>query len=210
MSQVRLEAIPTIQNSEVVGWELCLKDPPKQDVCGDGSAQRPYPVVDLGGNPTNSASVIHIKIAENDLGVVFAQNRPDGDGPLWIQRNTKPTAFVIGPSDQIPRIKVTGGGSKNLQFVDNNSGDAMTLKYQLNFIDGRSLPVKGIDPEIKNGGTNPPPPPPPPPGQSTDQKCTNGAPGGYLGQIGGLDLGALLIGLLIGLIIGLVLCRMRK
>jgi hypothetical protein len=202
----QLNATPTIQNAKVVGWTLCHQIPGKPDDCGNGSKTSPYPTIDLGGNPNHITADLHVQIAKNDLNITFAPDVPSGAGPLWIQQDVKPTAYVVGPGSQIEKSHIVGAGKATLSFNDKNDGAAMNLMYRLNFVDAQGAPVLSIDPEIKNGGTNTPPPPPPPPQSGTAVPSKSGP----LGSIAGIDATGLLIGLIIGLIIGFILCRMSK
>src|SRR4051812_26372894 len=174
MMSEQLDATPTIQNGKLVGWTLCHKIPGKPDDCGNGSSSSPYPTVDLGYNGNKATADFHVQIAKNDLGITFAPDVPAGAGPLWIQADTKPASYVVGPPSQIEKKEISvSAGNTNLTFKDKNDGDALTLKYRLNFVGSNGAPVLSIDPDIKNGGTNTPPPPPP--------------GGGPFGTIAGID-----------------------
>lgn len=135
-----LTATPTITNGQVISWDLCYVTSSKND-CGTGKTSSPYPKVDL---PANSGDhTIKIDIV-NGGGITFSQD------PIWIQQDVKPTSHVIAPTSQINPAKITGAGTTELKFHDANVGDAMLLKYRLNFANGNGVMV--IDPDIQNGG----------------------------------------------------------
>ena len=138
-----LTATPTVENGQVVSWQLCYKPPATTTAtatqCGDGKSSSPYPKLDFAKGTGDHN--IKIDIA-NGNGITFAQTNP-----LWIQPDTKPTSPIVQPTSQISQIN--GAGTTSLSFHDKNS-DAMLLKYQLNFAGGNGL--MAIDPDIQNGG----------------------------------------------------------
>ena len=135
-----LTATPTITNGQVVSWDLCYVTSPKND-CGTGKTSSPYPKVNLLAGSGDHKIKIDIV---NGGGITFSQD------PIWIQQDIKPTSHVIAPTSQINPGKITGAGTTELTFHDANVGDAMLLKYRLNFANGSGLMT--IDPDITNGG----------------------------------------------------------
>jgi hypothetical protein len=133
-----IEVTPTM-TSGGIEWMLCNKD---NNACGGPPN---YPSMDLAPNSGTQVIIVSINDPSN-LGINFAKKAEDA---IWIQPNTKPTAPVIAPVDQ---VSVTAT-SKTLIITDKNL-DPMTLKYRLNFVgpppgNGK---VTSIDPDIKNGG----------------------------------------------------------
>jgi hypothetical protein len=130
--------------------------------------------------------------------------------PIWVKAGSKPQ-----PGDSNPQIVWRSGGANKLYVVDWNDNPAtatsppLALHYQLNVNNHAPL-----DPIIDNGGTTrppaPQPPPPPPPPPHPKASVQKDASGSALGQIGGFDLSAIVIGLIIGMIIGLILCWLRR
>ena len=74
--------------------------------------------------------------------------RFDPAGPIWSHKHETDCPPHGAESDQIEIVKCT---DKELTITNKNSGDACTLHYQLNFVDGRGG-AEPVDPVFKNGG----------------------------------------------------------
>lgn len=150
MKLYKFEVTPTVQNGQV-SWELCYRNPPVPPIplCGDGSPGRPYPDADVPKGAQDQP--FQFKIMGNS-GITFA---PDSTptkfypGPIWVHEQGEPNEPGVHG-----QIKDRDGARKPvLTFVDKNS-EAITLKYQLNFVDAQGKAVTALDPEIINGGKN--------------------------------------------------------
>lgn len=79
----------------------------------------------------------------------------DPSDPIWIaETNNCPPPPGIN-TDQIYDVDVNG--QKTLTFRDRNCGDAVDLKYQLNFLTSDNQRAEPLDPDIRNGGGGNPP-----------------------------------------------------
>ena len=153
MKLYRFEATPTVQQQGAVKWELCyIRSAVHYPECGDGTPARPYPNVSVPMGAGEQPFQFTIK---GDTGIVFAPDPPqsgpvppNAPGPIWINKKGQPNK--PGTHHEITDIAV-GGGKKVLTFRDIND-EAITLKYQLNFVDAQGNPVTPLDPDITNGG----------------------------------------------------------
>jgi hypothetical protein len=154
MSNHNFVATPTINGTEVE-WQLCYINTGQ---CGDGKTT-PYPDVTLKKNGGAAHFTFTI---EGDTGILFAPNPPSSDpnppadkpGPIWVHQKGEGN----GPGVHAQVRDVQGAGTNELKFKDKNDRPnffhpkAITLKYQLNFVDAQGKPVTSLDPDIKNGG----------------------------------------------------------
>jgi len=139
MADYNFQATPTL-NDGVVQWQLCFIETGQPTVCNSPTSA--YPNVSVPQNHANQLFSFKIVNDNTQLGITFAP-----DNPLWIKANSKPT----GPGVNGQITGIGGGATPELQFTDKNSS-AVTLKYQLNFVDKNGNKVTAIDPDIKNGG----------------------------------------------------------
>lgn len=150
MQAFRFEATPTVVKDQVRSWQLCHMNPsqPPVPICGDGSAAQPYPDVTVPKGQHNATFQFKIM---GDSGISFAPESVPTKvgGPIWIHKKGDPN----GPGVHGQIYDVKGAKTKTLTFIDKND-DAVTLKYQLNFVDAQGKAVTALDPEIINGGGN--------------------------------------------------------
>src|SRR4051794_13987563 len=120
MSVEIVDLTPTLVGG-AIKWQMCYTN---KNQCQPAA---PYPAIDLAYNAQNNLIVFQIVNDQTGLDVKFASD------PIWIQPNTKPQAPVVNPHNQIKNVMP--GGGKSLAFIDENTGNSMLLKYQLNFQD---------------------------------------------------------------------------
>lgn len=145
------DVIPTVHPNGHVAWKLChTKSAVNYPDCGVGTAADPYPNVKV---PMGETGIFQFTIS-GATGIAFAPSPPNQGppssahpGPIWIHEKGQPNGPVIDPQIGPPG----DGGSNKLTFVDLNT-EAVTLKYQLNFVDAQGKAVTALDPDIINGG----------------------------------------------------------
>lgn len=121
-----------------------------------GSSPSTYPVIDLKAKEAHKLTYTISNppgLSINfDPAMVQSASGKSIHNAIWVQESTKPPQATL--SGQIN--KVTLKTPTELQIKDDNSGNPMTLIYQINFVDAANPGVKvdPLDPELKNGGGN--------------------------------------------------------
>jgi hypothetical protein len=121
-----------------------------------GNSPSTYPIIDL---KAKEAHTLTYTIANPtgltinfDPSMVNDSSGKSIHNALWVQATTKPPQAML--SDQIKKVDIKS--PTELKFKDSNSGDPMTLVYQINFVDASNSGAKvtALDPDLKNGGGN--------------------------------------------------------
>ena len=140
-----IQLTPEKQDNGAIEWTMDY-------LGGKGNSPSTYPVIKL---TPNEGHKLTFKIANPaGLSINFDPSMvPVGTNKIhnafWIQQNTKPPQAALDGQIKWVKVKPT-----EMIVKDDNSGSAMVLMYQINFVDtdNPTAKVTPLDPEIRNGG----------------------------------------------------------
>lgn len=120
-----------------------------------GNSPSTYPVIDLAAKEAHKLTYTIANpqgLSINfDPSMVQASSGQSIHNAIWVQAASKPPQAML--SDQVTKVTVK---PTELVIKDKNSGNPVTLVYQINFVDAANPAAKvtALDPDLKNGGGN--------------------------------------------------------
>ena len=140
-----MTATPTMGPGNTIQWTLCDDNM----LCGTGTKQDPFPIVDV--KPNSGAQKVRFIIDDSGApGIMFA------DDSLWVVqgKGQHPNQSGIDSGNQFSSADVTTNKAKTILTIadKNDNTGTLWLSYRLNFVDAAGKAVTPIDPDWKNGG----------------------------------------------------------